>query len=158
MLRSLLLLVALSLGGVSALVASPLGASAVAQRVAASPSMACNGGKGGRGGKSPSADKKRRGMLKRLLYAADSAENFNGIILSSQTESMLLKMNWKVRRHSKYHILKRAAQFDVAVPANFGGFDSPKQNTPGHKLSASITTQSPSNPAAVAALANLRAC
>ena len=57
----------------SALVVSPLMAPAQAsQRAAVSPMMACNGGKGGKGGMSPPKDKKRRGMLKRLLYAVSS--------------------------------------------------------------------------------------
>ena len=50
---------------------------------------------------------------------ADSAENVKAILLSSQTEGLLLKMNWKVRTAGLRQIKKRAAQFDVAVPAEF---------------------------------------
>ena len=185
-----LLLLLGSLVGVSAaLVVSPLAAHA-SPRVLTSPSMACNGGKGGRGGMSPKKDKNRRGKLKRLLYAvrapcllaswarpavrhsklldsplpampyaaqADSPENVEAILLSSQTEKLVMDMNWKVRKFAKHHIKKRAAQFEVEVPADFAGFGSPKQNMPKHLLSASIKERSPSHPAAVAALAKLRA-
>jgi len=81
----------------------------------------------------------------------------NAILLSSQTESMLLKMNWKFRRAAKHQLKKRAAQFDVTVPAAFAGFDVKVANTPKSKLSPSITTASPVSPAAVAALAKYRA-
>ena len=57
------------LGGASALIASPLAAHATQQRVAVSPMMACNGGKGGRGGEGPPLDKMRRGRVKALIQA-----------------------------------------------------------------------------------------
>ena len=68
--KVLLLLVA-ALASASALVVSPVAAPARASatRVAASPAMACNGGKGGRGGKSPPKDKARRGKIRRLVWA-----------------------------------------------------------------------------------------
>lgn len=96
-------------------------------------------------------------LLARSRSQADSAEKVQGILLSSQTERLILKMNWKVRRHAKYHVLKRAAEFDVTVPENFAGFNAPKDSTPGHKLTPSITTPSAPHPDAVAALANMRA-
>ena len=61
-----LLLVLLSLMGASALIAGPLAAQASSRTAVVS--MACNGGKGGQGGKSPPKDKERRGKLRRLLY------------------------------------------------------------------------------------------
>ena len=57
------------LGGATALIASPLAAHATQQRVAVSPMMACNGGKGGRGGEGPPLDKMRRGRVKALIQA-----------------------------------------------------------------------------------------
>ena len=87
---------------------------------------------------------------------ADSADGVNAILLSSQTEGLVMKMNWKLRRSAKHHIKKRAAQFDVAVPDAFAGFNSVKMNTPKHALAATVTTASPSNPAAVAALAKMK--
>merc|ERR1719440_964215 len=96
----LLSVLAACLATASGLVVSPAAAPAqlAAQRAAASPTMACNGGKGGRGGKSPSKDKMRRGRLSALIQAADSAENVKSILLSSQTEQILLKMGWKFRK------------------------------------------------------------
>jgi hypothetical protein len=41
-------------------------------------------------------DKKRRGQIKSLVAKADSAEAFKALILTPTTESLLLKMNWKV--------------------------------------------------------------
>jgi len=98
----------------------------------------------------------RRGRLNALIQAADSAENVKAILFSSQTEQMVLKMGWKFRKSAKHQLSKRAAQFDVAVPEAFAGFNSPKQSTPKYKLSASVTEATPAHPAAVAALANLR--
>jgi hypothetical protein len=43
-------------------------------------------------------DKKRRGQIKSLVAKADSAEAFKALILTPTTESLLLKMNWKVRK------------------------------------------------------------
>ena len=57
------------LGGASALIASPMAAHATQQRVAVSPMMACNGGKGGSGGEGPPLDKMRRGRVKALIQA-----------------------------------------------------------------------------------------
>ena len=57
------------LGGASALIASPPAAHATQQRVAVSPMMACNGGKGGSGGEGPPLDKMRRGRVKALIQA-----------------------------------------------------------------------------------------
>jgi len=151
-----LLVLALVAYAASALVVGQ-GPRAHTSRVAATPLMACNGGKGGKGGMSPPKDKMRRGKLKALIQAADSAENVQAILLSAQTEGLLLKMNWKVRKFAKKHVLKRAAQFDVDVPEAFAGFNSPKQSTKKHLLTPSITERSPAHPAAVAALAKLRA-
>ena len=58
---------------------------------------------------------------------ADSAENVQAILFSSQTESLIMKMNWKLRKHAKHHLTKRAAQFGVEVPAAFAGFNEAKQ-------------------------------
>ena len=55
-------------GSASALVVGTAGTSA-SQRVAMSPMMACNGGKGGRGGMAPPKDKMRRGRVKALIQA-----------------------------------------------------------------------------------------
>merc|ERR1712032_1029772 len=127
------------------------------QRVAASPSMACNGGKGGRGGMGPKKDKERRGKLKALIQVADSTEYAKAVLLSSQTEQLILKMNWRLRRSAKHHVKKRAAQFDVDIPDGFAGFNSPKLSTKKHLLSPSINEKSPTSPLAAAALAKLRA-
>ena len=210
--KVLLLLIG-ALAAASGLVVSPAAAQVTNARVAASPLMACNGGKGGRGGKSPSKDKNRRGKIRRLVWAvrarlpplrtqllpprtlgrldalplaadplprrriaertfpahmhvpsrvrhewqADCAEEVNSILLSSSTESMLLKMNWKFRKSAMHHIKRRAAEFDVEVPTAFAGMDAPKQSTKKHLLTPSVTEKTPSNPKAVAALANLRA-
>ena len=59
---------ALAFAGASALVMGPPAAAHVASRVAVSPVMACNGGKGGSGGMGPKKDKMRRGQFKKLLY------------------------------------------------------------------------------------------
>lgn len=87
---------------------------------------------------------------------ADSAENVQAILLTAQTEQLLLKMNWKVRDFAKKKVLSRAAQFAVEVPAAFAGFDAPKASTPKYLLTPTMTTRAPSHPAAVAALANAR--
>ena len=74
---------------------SALMAGTVVPRVmqrAATPQMACNGGKGGRGGEGPPLDKMRRGKMGALIQAADSAEKVKAILLSSQTEQILLKV------------------------------------------------------------------
>lgn len=90
---------------------------------------------------------------------ADSAEGVKAILLSSQTESLIMKMNWKVRAHCKMHLKKRAAQFGVDVPADFAGFNVLPRNTPKAKLPApTVTTMSPRSPEAAAALSKLRAC
>ena len=92
------------------------------------------------------------------ISQADSAENVKSILLSSQTEQLLLKMNWKVRHFAKGHIKKRAAQFDVDIPADFGAFNVLPRNSKRCNLKASVKEASPSNPAAAAALAKLRTC
>merc|ERR1740138_1316781 len=102
MLRSFQLLAFLA--GASALLVSPLAAPHASQRVAASPQMACNGGKGGSGGEGPPLDKMRKGRLAALVQAADDADKVKAILLSSQTEGLLLKMNWKVRRVCHRHL------------------------------------------------------
>ena len=61
------------------------------------------------------------------MLQADSAENVNAILLSSQTEQLVMKMNWKLRKHAKHHITKRAAEFDVTVPEAFAGFNIKKE-------------------------------
>jgi len=152
-----LLLLVLSLMGASALMMSPLAAPVRgSQRVAVSPAMACNGGKGGKGGMAPKKDKERRGKLKALVQVADSAENVKAVLLSSQTEGLVMKMNWKLRKFAQKKIAKRAAQFDVEVPADFAGFNLKKENTKKHLLTASVKERSAPHPAAVAALAKLR--
>jgi len=66
-------LVLMLLSSASALVVSPLAAHASSSRVAASPYMACNGGKGGSGGMNPKLDKWRRGAFKKLVQAVSAA-------------------------------------------------------------------------------------
>ena len=82
----------------------------------------------------------------------ESAEEVQAILLSSQTERLIMKMNWKVRKHCKVHLEKRAAQFGVEVPADFAGLNVLPRNTPKHKLVASIKEPSPAHPKAVAAM------
>ena len=65
--KLLLLVASALLGSANALVVGI--AAAGSSRVAAAPSMACNGGKGGRGGMGPPMDKMRRGKLKALIQA-----------------------------------------------------------------------------------------
>ena len=97
-----------------------------------------------------------RGSYHLLLRPqADSAEDVNAILLSSQTERLIMKMNWKVRNHCKFHLEKRAAQFGVEVPREFAGLNVRPRNTPKHQLVASVTTQSPASEKAIAALAKL---
>ena len=88
---------------------------------------------------------------------ADSAENVKAILLSKQTESLLLDMNWKVRKHCGEHIRKRAAQFEVDVPPEFGAYNVRPRNTIRAKLVPTVTEDTPAHPGAVAALAKLRA-
>ena len=90
------------------------------------------------------------------MSQADSAENVKAILLSSQTEGLLLKMNWKVRTAGLRQIKKRAAQFDVAVPAEFAAGNVMPRSTNKAKLVASVKEATPSHPAATAALAKLR--
>ena len=139
----------------SALLVSPLAAHA-SQRVPVSPAMACNGGKGGSGGMAPPKDKMRRGRLNALVQAADDAEKVKAILLSSQTEDLLLKMNWKVRSTCHRHLRARATQFGVEVPAAFGAYNVRPRNTPKSALKPTVTEATPAHPAAVAALADLR--
>ena len=82
----LFLLLVASLASASALLVSPTTRAAVAAaRVAASPAMACNGGKGGRGGKSPPKDKARRGKLRKLLYAVRARAALVAIRIPTQS-------------------------------------------------------------------------
>jgi len=118
--------------------------------------MACNGGKGGSGGEGPPLDKMRKGRLNALVQAADDADKVKSILLSSQTEGLLLKMNWKVRNVCHRQLKKRAAQFGVEVPAAFGAANVRPRNTPKSKLVATVTEASAPHPDAVAALAKLR--
>ena len=83
---------------------------------------------------------------------ANSAENVNNILLTSSTESMLLKMNWKVRKSAMHHVKRRASEFGVEVPKAFAGMDSPKQSTAKYLLTPSITVKTPMHPLAVEAL------
>ena len=78
------------------------------------------------------------------------------ILLTSQTEGLILKMNWKVRSHCNYHLRKRAAEFEVDVPAGFASANVRPRNTPKSKLSPTITEESAVSADAVAALAKLR--
>jgi len=117
--------------------------------------MACNGGKGGSGGMGPPLDKGRRGQFKALVQAADSADDVQAILLSSQTEQLIMKMNWKVRKYCKGHLKKRAAQFGVEVPPAFAGFNMKPLNMPKHKLVPYVTEESPVSLKAVEALAKL---
>jgi len=50
---------------------------------------------------------------------SDSAENVNAILLSSQTEHKVIKMNWKVRRMTRRRIEERAKEFGVEIPAGW---------------------------------------
>ena len=76
MVRCSCLVLALVVGAVSALVVAPPAAVSSSARVAAGPVMACNGGKGGNGGKNPPKDKTvYRPKLSKLIQRADSAEN-----------------------------------------------------------------------------------
>ena len=76
MVRCSCLVLALVVGAVSALVVAPPAAVSSSARVAAGPVMACNGGKGGNGGKNPPKDKTvYRPKLSKLIQRADSAES-----------------------------------------------------------------------------------
>ena len=85
----------------------------------------------------------------------ESAEEVQAILLSSQTEWLIMKMNWKVRDTCKVHLKKRAAQFGVEVPAEFAGFNVLPRNTPKHKLVPYVKEESPAHPKAVAAMASV---
>ncbi len=87
---------------------------------------------------------------------ADSAEEVKAILLSSQTEQLLLKMNWKVRSAAGTRLKKRAAQFGVEVPDGFGSLNVRPRNTPISKLTPTVTTTTPTSAKAAAALAKLR--
>ena len=106
----------------------------------------------------PKLDKKRRGRLNALVQAAQSAEDVNAILLSSQTESLMLDMNWKVRGSCHRQLRSRAAMFGVEVPTDFAAYNVRPRNTPKAKLVPTIKEASPAHPAAVAALSKLRAC
>merc|ERR1719272_512384 len=114
--------------------------------------MACNGGKGGSGGEGPPLDKMRRGRVKALIQAADDADKVKAILLSSQTERLLLNTNLNM------HLRKRATQFGVEVPMEFGAFNIRPRNTPKAQLKPTVLTETAPHPDAVAALARLRFC
>ena len=92
-----------------------------------------------------------------IALQADSAEGVKEILLCPSTEHMLLKMNWKIRKGAAYKIKNRAAEFGVEVPADFGGFNSPKQSTSKHLLTASMGPYVPMPAAAAEAIKGLRA-
>lgn len=101
--------------------------------------MACNGGKGGRGGKNPPKDKWLfRPKINKIVQESDSAEKVKEHLLSASTEKILLKMNWKYRMSAGVKIRKRAAQFGVEVPREFGSFHVRPRNTKKHLLVPSI--------------------
>lgn len=100
----------------------------------------------------------RRGRVKALIQAADDADKVKAILLSSQTERLLLNTNWKVRSNLNMHLRKRATQFGVEVPLEFGAFNVRPRNTPKAQLKPTVQTESAPHPDAVAALAKLRFC
>lgn len=67
---------------------------------------------------------------------SDSAENVNAILLSSQTEHKVIKMNWKVRRMTRRRIEERAKEFGVEIPDGWGALDVKIENTLQYKLKA----------------------
>jgi len=60
------------------------------------------------------------------------------VLLTAQTEAMLLKMNWKYRRAAAHQVRKRAAQFGVEVPGNFAAFNVRPRNAKKHLLVPSM--------------------
>jgi SpoVK/Ycf46/Vps4 family AAA+-type ATPase len=112
--------------------------------------------KGGSGGEGPPLDKMRRGRVGALIQSADDAEKVKAILISSQTERLLLNMNWKVRSSMQRQLRKRAAQFGVEVPMDFAAYNVRPRNTPKKSLKPTITEESAPHPDAVAALAKLR--
>lgn len=64
-----------------------------------------------------------------LFAQADDADKVKAILLSSQTERLLLNTNWKVRSNLNMHLRKRATQFGVEVPLEFGAFNVRPRNT-----------------------------
>merc|ERR1712204_95111 len=100
------------------------------------------------GGEGPPLDKMRRGRVKALIQAADDADKVKAILLSSQTERLLLNTNWKVRSNLNMHLRKRAIEF--------GAFNVRPRNTPKAQLKPTVLTESAPHPDAVAALAKLR--
>ena len=64
-----------------------------------------------------------------LSPQADDADKVKAILLSSQTERLLLNTNWKVRSNLNMHLRKRATQFGVEVPMEFGAFNIRPRNT-----------------------------
>ena len=87
---------------------------------------------------------------------ADDADKVKAILLSAQTERLLLNMNWKVRSNCNMHLRKRATQFGVDVPMDFGAFNVRPRNTPKAKLTPTVAEDTAPHPDAVAALAKLR--
>merc|ERR1719454_2715557 len=65
--------------------------------------------------KSPPKDQKRRGAISKLCYKCDTPELVKDVLLSSETEQLLIKMNWRVRHSMHVRIKKRAAQFGVEI-------------------------------------------
>ena len=60
-------------------------------------------------------------------------------LLSASTESMLLKMNWKIRHSMGHKIKARAAQFGVAIPAGFAAWDHSPKSAPKHLLKPAMS-------------------
>ena len=66
------------------------------------------------------------------LPQADDADKVKAILLSQQTERLLLNTNWKVRSNLNHHLRKRASQFGVDVPPEFGAYNVRPRNTCAH--------------------------
>ena len=66
------------------------------------------------------------------LRQADDADKVKAILLSAQTERLLLNTNWKVRSNLNMHLRKRAAQFGVDVPPEYGAYNVRPRNTCAH--------------------------
>ena len=94
--------------------------------------------------------------MKALIQAADDADKVKAILLSAQTERLLLNTNWKVRSNLNMHLRKRATQFGVDVPPEYGAYNVRPRNTNKKLLKPSVTADTPPHPDAVAALAKLR--
>ena len=66
------------------------------------------------------------------LRQADDADKVKAILLSAQTERLLLNTNWKVRSNLNMHLRKRASQFGVDVPPEYGAYNVRPRNTCAH--------------------------